>query len=80
MCAGVYLCMHVHIVYVKCCIYPTSVNWDLTMATMPFCRHEQGSLGLRRDLRSYLRTCKPMPLPLSLSKVSNFGYSLPALP
>ena len=76
----VHVCMHVHTCLCEV-LYPfVFVDWDLTMATVPFCRHQQDSLGLWRALLSYLRTCTPVALPLSLFNAGIFGYYLPALP
>lgn len=74
MCACMCTLAHVR------CFTPFFVDWDLTMATMPSCRHEEDSLGLWRALLSHLRTCMLVALPLSLFNAGSFGYYLPALP
>lgn len=56
MCVHMCMCAYTYVCVVP---YPPSVEvWDLAMATTPFCRHEQGPLGLRRRaLLPYLRIC-----------------------
>lgn len=81
-CVCVQVCMYAcmcTLLYVRCFTYPSFVDCDLTVATMPFCR--QDSLGLRRALLSYLElACQwlclcPFPMPVALATPSLLGPS-----